>query len=119
MVAITFEPAPLTDGAVRRPRLSVVAEPQRRRPAAVVGYVVAAAILAVAFGYLALSPVPGDPSEIGVTDTAYVAEPGDTMWSIAQDVAPAGTAAAYVERLVAVNGTSVVEAGQVVVLPTS
>ncbi len=39
------------------------------------------------------------------------------MWSIAGDVAPAGEAAGYVERLVAVNGTASPAPGQVLALP--
>lgn len=123
MVAITFEPTaiseptPAFDRAGAGRRLAAVPDLPARSPVTMLGYLVAAAVLVVALGYLALSPVPGDPTDVDVSDTAYVARPGDSMWSIALDVAPAGTASAYVERLVAVNGTSVVEPGQSVVLP--
>lgn len=120
MVAITFEPTAISDAAVAgRPRLAAVPDLPAWNPLTVLGYAVAALLLAVAIGYLAFSPVPGDPSEVHVSDDTYVAVPGDSMWSIAQDSAPAGTASAYVERLVAANGTSLVEPGQVVVLPTT
>ena len=47
----------------------------------------------------------------------HVVVEGETMWSIAQDVAPAGEAATYVERLVAANGGAVIVPGQVLTVP--
>lgn len=58
-------------------------------------------------------PAPGAPASMDV----HVVEPGETMWSIASAVAPAGEAAGYVERLVATNGSAVVAPGQAILLP--
>lgn len=116
MVAVTLDPIARP---ARQPGLRAVASPAGRRPVSLLLGAVAAALLMVAMAYLAFAPPLAEPGTIPVADTTYVVEAGDTMWSIAQDQAPAGHAAAYVERLVAVNGTSTVDVGQVVQLPRS
>lgn len=66
---------------------------------------------------LALAALPAlDLSTSRVSGT-YVVTEGDTIWSIASEMAPAGGAAGYAERLVEMNGSSVVAAGQVLELP--
>ena len=47
----------------------------------------------------------------------YVAQPGDSMWSIATSMVPYGQTADFVDRLVALNGSASLSIGQRVVLP--
>lgn len=120
--APTGDPAPMV-APRRRPDLRLVppaadvAAP--RRPLDRLLAVLAAVVLVGAAGYLLFSPTLAAPGTIPVAEAGYVAEAGDTMWSIAQDLAPAGEASSYVERLVAVNGTSTVVPGQTLQLPRS
>lgn len=80
---------------------------------------VAVAVAAlVAVVVLALSPSSGASVDgIPVDGRTHVVAAGETMWSIASELAPAGEAAVYVERLVAVNGGASVTPGQVLTLP--
>jgi hypothetical protein len=39
-------------------------------------------------------------------------QPGDTLWSIARELAPAGDIRAEVDRLQDLNGTAALQAGQ-------
>ncbi len=47
----------------------------------------------------------------------YVAQPGDSMWSIATALVPYGQTAEFVDLLVALNGGATLSIGQRVVLP--
>jgi hypothetical protein len=47
----------------------------------------------------------------------YVAQPGDSMWSIATSLVPYGETAKFVDQLVALNGGATLSVGQRVVLP--
>jgi hypothetical protein len=47
----------------------------------------------------------------------YVAQPGDSMWSIAAGLVPYGQTAEFVDQLVALNGGVALSIGQRVVLP--
>jgi Tfp pilus assembly protein FimV len=47
----------------------------------------------------------------------HVVQPGDTLWSIAADVAPDTDVRVTVDRIVALNGSSPIVAGQELVLP--
>ena len=114
MVAITVCPP-----SPHVPRLHVA---PRSRPAGIgagralgIGLLVMVVLLAV--GYLATAPALEASGAIPVQDTVHVVAPGETMWSIANTVAPAGEAATYVERLVEVNGTAAPAPGQVLELP--
>lgn len=118
MVAITHHDIPNVRSARRQ-------APRARRSPAVQGsgevlrLVVSAALLVFvgAFVALVLVAVPGDGvAPAGATQT-HVVQHGESMWSIANDVAPAGEAALYVERLVEVNGSSTVVPGQSIVVP--
>lgn len=115
MVAITTT-APLRNRSTAdgRPRLTLVPAPDRPG----VSWVVTALVLvvvAVAFTFLARS-APLDAATPARTAGTHTVAEGETLWSIARDVAPAGEAATYVERLVEVNGAQV-SSGQVLVLP--
>ena len=115
MVAITTTPRL---PAHHRPTLRLVPPAGARRG---VGEVVAAGVaLLVVFAavlYLLQAPPTATAGQIPVSDATHVVADGDTMWSIAVDVAPAGEAAAYVERLVEVNGTAIAVPGDVLALP--
>jgi len=121
MVAIASLPTTVTP---RRPVLTVV-PPRRTTPVRAAGrplrsLVVAAALalaVVLALAYLVTTPAVGTGTVTPATGT-YVAAPGDSMWSIAVEHAPAGEAAGYVEELVAANGGATVSAGQVVTLPS-
>lgn len=129
MVAITSQPAFVAPRPRRapRPRTAVphLEAVPARRPVAVVSVealrrpllsavLVVVALLAVAG--LVLSEPLAEPGTVRV-DGTHVVTAGETMWSIALDQAPAGEAAGYVERLVAVNGGAIVVPGQVLELP--
>lgn len=116
MVAITTAPQ-----LHRRPqpaRLRSV--PPLARPRAGVSWVVAAvAVLVVVLSaaYLVQAGPAPAAGEIPLLESTHVVAPGESMWSIASEVAPAGEAATYVERLVAANGGASVTPGQTLVLP--
>ncbi|WP_436795527.1 LysM peptidoglycan-binding domain-containing protein [Actinospongicola halichondriae] len=80
-----------------------------------IGTAVLVAVLALAIGLLIASPAMS--AGTAATLDPHVVVEGETMWSIAQDVAPAGEAATYVERLVEANGGASVAAGQVLTVP--
>lgn len=126
MVAITTTnpvalPAPRARVAPRRP-LRVVGEgdesvaPRLRAGTLATVAVVAAVLLALA--YLATS-APTTPGATGTPATldAHVVSEGETLWSIAQEIAPAGEAATYVERLADANGGATVVVGQALTVP--
>ena len=56
-----------------------------------------------AYGAGHASPPPG---------SVYVVQPGDTLWSIARELAPTGDIRAEVDRLQHLNGTAALQAGQ-------
>ncbi|HCV34619.1 MAG TPA: hypothetical protein DGF10_08120 [Acidimicrobiaceae bacterium] len=102
------------------PRIVGRAVYRRRRVlvAAVMGLLVAA--LSLAGGELA-GRITGTPGirvvEAAVEPVTYLVQPGDTLWSIAAEVNPAGgDIRRTVDRLVEANGGPVVEAGQQIVL---
>ena len=130
MVAITAFPTAIAVPAPRRsstrtarptPLRSVPAPATTGRriagAARGVSWAVVAIVAVLALAYLALSGPAPAVEGIPVQDATHVVEPGETMWSVANEVAPAGEAAAYVDRLVEVNGSASVTAGQVLVLP--
>lgn len=82
---------------------------------ALLATVVLCASLLAAVGFLAsLDPIGADA--VATQGTHAVVE-GESMWSIAQDLAPAGEGASYAERLAEVNGGTTVVPGQVLILP--
>lgn len=121
MVAITFPtspaPTPARDTAAGRLQLVPPLHRSSSRPGRLLGALVLVAVLVVAVGYLLSQPALEPTGAIAVQDQVHVVASGETMWSIASEVAPAGEAATYVERLVEVNGSATVAAGQVLELP--
>ena len=65
----------------------------------------------------------GDPASASTVRPAlapaqvYVAQPGDTMWSIAQRFHGSAAAAHYVDELIGLNGGAALEVGQAITLP--
>ena len=121
MVAIASLP---TTVSPRRPALTVVPPRQPSVPRTagrpLRSRCLAAALavaVALAVAYLVATPAVGTGTVTPVAGR-HLAQPGDTMWSIAVEHAPAGEAAGYVEQLVAANGGATVAAGQAVTLPT-
>jgi len=105
--------------ATYRARRAVATPMAHRRPSVAVLAVVAVAIAgAVALGGLfgaraaADAVAPGRP----VAPLYVIAEPGDTLWSIAARIAPHASITEVVDQLVVLNGTSIT-AGQAVRVP--
>ena len=121
MVAITVCPSPHAPRSARSngARLHLVPRPRHvgNSTGRVLGIGILVLVVIVAVGYLMTAPALEASGAIPVQDTVHVVAPGETMWSIANTVAPAGEAATYVERLVEVNGTAAPAPGQVLELP--
>ena len=56
-------------------------------------------------------------SAAGVAAPSVVVQPGDTLWSIAAEIAPDADPRITVDQLIALNGASPIVAGQELVLP--
>ncbi len=125
MVAIAYPARPLATPAPAggSPSLRLVAPGRHpvnlgpRQLAHLLLAVVLVVVAALSVAYLVRSDplVPSDT--VPVLDQTHVVRAGETMWSIATEVAPAGEAAIYVERLVDANGTATATPGQVLALP--
>ena len=112
-------------GARRRPAHVVVRHPESvyRRRRLVVGTL--AALLVVTGGLAVNEVVVGDSdgtasAAVAGPPTARVtvtAQPGDTLWSIAQEHRGPVNANDYVDRLISLNGGPSIQAGQAIVLP--
>jgi LysM repeat protein len=69
--------------------------------------------------------IVSDPAAYGAAHEApppgsvYVVQPGDTLWSIAHELAPDGDVRAAVDRLVDLNGTAALQVGQRLTLAPS
>ena len=101
-------------------RLAQQAIYRRRRVVAAV----VAVVLVVALTLLASAGVArlagGGPSAAGgpsSSDATVVVQPGDTLWSIAAEVAPRTDVRVTVDRLIALNGSSPIVPGQELVVP--
>ncbi|CAN5890536.1 hypothetical protein BH23ACT2_BH23ACT2_02200 [soil metagenome] len=132
-------------GADRRPELRLLPSGRTDRasgpaglglgPLAVVAVVIVsllAVIGAVAVGRGALAglapapPGPAAPAAPAAPASAavpaagadvVVVEPGDTLWGIARRLEPTGDVRPVVDRLVAANGSTVIEPGQELIVP--
>jgi Tfp pilus assembly protein FimV len=60
---------------------------------------------------------PSGPGAGVATRTFYVAQPGDTLWSIARRLQPDGDIRALVDALVRINGGAALDVGQRVLIP--
>ncbi|HTH06509.1 MAG TPA: LysM peptidoglycan-binding domain-containing protein [Ilumatobacteraceae bacterium] len=85
-----------------------------------VGMVLLAVVVAVFFGAgSVLANRGGAPASTSAVRPAssYVAQPGDTMWSIAASHRGSSGQSDYVDALVELNGGAALQVGQVVLLP--
>jgi hypothetical protein len=95
--------------------------PARVRRRVVAGVALLAAVVS---GVLALTAVGGDgpPPAAGerpapVASVAYVARPGDTLWSIAREIQPQGDVRPLVDELASLRHGAPLEPGDVVAWP--
>ena len=118
---------PRTDAPVR-PDLRLIpgglgapAGPRRIEPvtAVLAGLLVLALMFgAVAIGRGALAGLAPAPARAAsATGRSVVVEPGDTLWSIARRLQPNGDVRPLVDRLVAAQGSTVIEPGDRIALP--
>ncbi|HVA03258.1 MAG TPA: LysM domain-containing protein [Acidimicrobiales bacterium] len=106
----------ITDGRTTRPSVAV------RRRRFLLGTVAAGLLVALALpwsgtgGSLA-TPGPAQAGEKVVSQSSYVVQPGDTLWSIADRLDPSGDPRAVVARLEAQVGGDNVVPGESLALP--
>ncbi|HEX4866253.1 MAG TPA: LysM peptidoglycan-binding domain-containing protein [Acidimicrobiales bacterium] len=125
----TVPPGP---GSPRRPALRVIeggrapgaarrrAVYRRRRLAALAVLTAAVVVvLLLANAVLAGPAGGGTPTSAAGTSAAavHVVQPGDTLWSIARELAPGADVRLTVDRLVALNGHAALQVGQRLALP--
>ena len=105
--------------AVRRPVSPAVYRRRRLAVAVVLGLLVS--VLSLVGGELLgrITGTPGIPVvEAAVEPATHVVQPGDTLWSIARTINPAGRDVRHtVDRLVEANGGPMLQPGQLLVLP--
>ena len=106
---------------VRRHGLTAPNYLARRIVVAAIALVVAAATvtmtMAVLAGFGGVPAVASEASPAPSAVTAYVARPGDTLWSIAAAHRGDIDHRRYVEALIELNGGTAIAAGQAVRLP--
>ncbi len=112
----------------------VVVVPQRALPSrqremvyvrrrVLVSLVLLAVVVAIWLGVgSVLANRGGDPASASTVRPAdatqvYVAQPGDTMWSLAQRFGGTSSAENYLDELIAANGGTSVAIGQAITLP--
>lgn len=112
-------PTPRTVG--RRTTRRRVSEATYRRRRAVVGTALAAFVAVGAVTtYDVLAGSGGVPASAAVSQPArstVIAQPGDSLWTIAQQHRGEVSLVRYVDKLVALNGGATIVVGQAVVLP--
>jgi hypothetical protein len=123
MAAVMVNPAPLeTRPTLPRPRLVLVppAPVVRRRrvvAAALLLVVIVLATLAMSRVAAVLGGAPASVPEHRAGTSAYVVQPGDTLWGIAHELQPEGDVRALVSSLVRANGGTDLQVGQRLVVP--
>jgi nucleoid-associated protein YgaU len=91
--------------------------PVYRRRRAVVSLVVAALAVTVSFAMLDTSAEANRPTAENLATPKFViAESGDTLWAIAERIAPNGNITEVVDQLVLMNGDQITT-GQLVRIP--
>lgn len=117
---VSVQPTRSHHGRVRPAPVRRVREPRgvyaRRRLA--VGFATLALLAAAFAAFLSLTNTGASADGAGMrVPTRYVvAQPGDTLWAIAERIAPNGDTIRLVEQLAFLNGPSIA-VGQVVFLP--
>jgi Tfp pilus assembly protein FimV len=125
-------PLPREAGPTRRPHLTLVAAPRAtagrrgigvretaatyRRRRLVVAVALVAVVLAAGRAGAALGGSTLAASERPPSVTRYVVQPGDSLWSIAQQVAPGEDLRPVVDRLAAAHGGGALQPGETIVL---
>lgn len=98
-----------------------VSEATYRRRRAVVGTALAAFVAVGAVTtYDVLAGSGGVPASAAVSQPArstIIAQPGETLWTIAQEYRGEVSLVRYVDKLVALNGGATIHVGQAIVLP--
>lgn len=119
MAAITFEPHGGIPTLVR-PRTSHSRPASRVSPAVlwrrrVVAVLLALGVLAGAGRVMtAMGGAPLAVSDPTPTASSYVVEPGDTLWEVAERVAPSADPRPVVDALTEARGTSAVSPGETI-----
>jgi len=114
----------LPGGRSREPSAQVY----RRRRAAALALAVTFVVVVTLLAPVVLRPLArvvgggpltasDDPAPVPAGAETVVAQPGDTLWSIAHGLRPAGDVRALVDELEGLNGGADVRAGQTLVLP--
>lgn len=112
---------PMFGARTARPR-AVSERTYRRRRAVVSGLLAAAVACGIVVTHDVLTGSGGVPASAAASRSAQVratvtAQPGDTLWSIAQTHRGGVAVGRYVDKLVDLNGGASIRAGQQVVLP--
>ncbi len=104
--------APMSADAARRlPRRVYLV----RRSAVVLA---AVGLVAVVLGGRASASRPSSEGELPLTDRpVYIVQPGDTLWAIAESLAPEADPRGVVDRLARAAGGAMLQPGQTIVLP--
>lgn len=115
---VTSEPE---SAALRRPTLKTVRRSThvyiRRRIVVASVFFSLLAALGVGAGNV-LANRGGEPaSATAVRQANYLVQPGDTLWSIAENHCGGANLADYVDDLIALNGGTIVQVGQLISLP--
>ncbi|HET9770886.1 MAG TPA: LysM peptidoglycan-binding domain-containing protein [Acidimicrobiia bacterium] len=113
-VGVWPEPPPPPTLPLRPPRPSLpdrATRIRRRRLAALVLVSLLALGLFSLLRWTAASVVGSDPAPRPITSAVYVVQPGDTLWSIAERVAPGADPRPVVDELRDRNGGTELEVG--------
>jgi hypothetical protein len=122
--ALRLLPAP-AGPSLRVRRISQAPVYRRRRALALAALATLAVVVVLLVGAISTrlaggghpSTAVGAPSRIASAE--WVVQPGDTLWSIAAELAPDVDPRATVDRLVAANGNEPLEVGQRLVVPST
>jgi len=118
-----IDPSMIGSGRTERIRPRYVSDDTYRRRRTVVGAVFAVLVAcSIVLTHDVLAGSGGVPASAAASQPALVrstvtAQPGDTLWSIAQAYRGEVAIARYVDKMVSLNGGASIQAGQQVVLP--
>lgn len=110
-VGVWPSPPPPPARPLRRPLPDRATRIRRRRLAALVLVVLLGIGLTALLRWTAANVVGSDESPQPITSSVYVVQPGDTLWSIAERVAPDSDPRPIVAELRERNGASELEVG--------
>jgi hypothetical protein len=121
--ALRLLPAPSARRTAVRRRISQAPVYRRRRALALAAVATLVVVLVLLAGAISArlaggghpSSAVGAPSRIASQE--WVVQPGDTLWSIAAELAPDADPRAVVDRLIDANGGAPIQVGQHLVLP--